>query len=221
MAGARNYHRWIASRFRPALGARVVEVGAGIGTFSALLRAEPGVRELTLVEPASNNAARLRQRFAGDGGVRVHHGDLASLPAGARAETIVLVNVLEHVEDDARLLREARSRLAPGGALALFVPALPVLFGTMDEAFEHHRRYTRGGLTDLLRGAGFAAPRVRYVNLPGIVPWFVAGRVLRSRGLDARAVSLYDRWVVPWLFALEDRLPPPLGQNLLALATVS
>lgn len=221
MAGARNYYKWIVKHYRPHLGERVIEVGAGIGTFSSLLRAEPVVRELTLIEPAANNVALLRERFAHDPHVRVRHGYLEDLPAEGQADAIVLVNVLEHVEDDVGLLRHARASLAPGGALLLFVPAIPAIFGCIDRAFEHHRRYSRDSLLEQVGQGGFAVLESRYVNLPGIVPWFIGGRLLRRRSLDPVAVALYDKWVVPWVFALEERIAPPIGQNLLVIATAS
>ena len=218
LAEARNYYGWITERFAPYLGDRIVEVGAGIGTYTEhLLRARPAAR-VTAVEPADNNYPHLARRFAREPRVEAVHGYLDdAFPAGA-ARSVVAVNVMEHVEDDAAFLAAARRALAPGGHVCLFVPALPALFGTLDEAFEHYRRYTRPALRTLFVRAGLKVERLTYMNLPGTAAWWLSGKVLRRRTVSARDARLYDRWVVPWVRALERRWSPPFGQSLLAVA---
>lgn len=218
MASAPNYYRAIHGWFRPYLGRRVVEVGAGVGTFSALLAGDPDVDELTLVEPAENNFPVLRDRFTDDARVVARHGYLEDVSHDLRADSLALVNVLEHIEHDARFVAAAREVLAPGGHLLIFVPALPILFGELDEAFDHYRRYTRRTLNSLLVGGGFEPLEMRYVNLPGAFSWFIAGRILRRDTLAAREVRAYDRWVVPWMLRMERVWSPPFGQSLLAIA---
>ena len=192
---ARNYYAWISSRFAPWLGPRIVEVGAGIGTFlSHLLALRPDAR------------------------VTAVHGYLdGSLPAG-EADAVVAVNVVEHVEDDAAVLRAAARALAPGGHLLLFVPALPALFGTLDEAFDHYRRYTRRELLEKLAAAGLEPVEARYMNVTGIAAWWLWSKVLRRRTITAGDARTYDRWVVPVVRWLEDRIDPPVGNALLAVA---
>lgn len=218
LAGARNYHAWIAERFAPWLGSRIVEAGAGIGSFAAHLRAAAPHAGLTLVEPAENNWPRLHARFAGDSRVRTVRGYLADAGAPASADTVVAVNVMEHVRDDDEFVRTAHRLLAPGGHLLLFVPALPALYGTLDEAFDHFRRYTRPQLRARIAGAGFTPLSIRYTNLPGVLAWWVSGRVLRRRTVTAADARLYDRWMIPWISRLERVWSPPLGQSLIAVA---
>lgn len=238
MAGAVNYHRAILERFLPHLpasGGDVVEIGAGIGTVAAHLleTTELGgqpLARLTLVEPAGNNIPHLLQRFGegtaagAPGGTRVvirpgYFADVvAELTARGGVDAVVMVNVLEHVPDDAGLLADIHRSLKPGGRLCLFVPALPWLFGTLDEAFEHHRRYTVRGIHALLSRAGFGPIELRYMNAAGVLPWFVTGRLLRRRTLAPAAVALYDRFVTPWVRRLERHWTPPLGQSVLAVA---
>lgn len=218
LAGAVNYYRWIVRRFAPFLGPRVVEVGAGIGTFAEhLLQAAPET-SLTLVEPAENNYPHLRARFAGRARVRTVQGYLDDAGEPGSADAVVAVNVMEHVRDDAAFLAAAHRLLAPGGHALLFVPAVPAIFGTLDEAFEHFRRYTRAELDGRLRGAGFNPLRVQYTNLPGVAAWWLSGKVLRRRTVSARDARVYDRFVIPWVRALERVWTPPLGQSLIAIA---
>ena len=238
MAGAVNYQSAILERFLghlPESGGHVVEIGAGIGSVAAQLldvtvRAGRPLARLTLVEPAANNVPRLLERFGegtaagAPGGTRVvirpaYFADVVDeLVARGGADAIVMVNVLEHVPDDATLLADVHRALRPGGRLCLFVPALPWLFGSLDEAFEHHRRYTVRGVRTLLEGAGLRPRELHYMNAAGIVPWFVAGRLLRRRTLSPAAIALYDRLVMPWVRRLERHWTPPLGQSVLAVA---
>lgn len=218
LAEAHNYYGWLMRRFRPHLGRRVVEVGAGIGTIGEHLLAQPGVEELFLIEPAANNYPLLERRFRDDARVHTLHGYLEDqAPLGADA--LVAVNVLEHVPDDDAFLRAANRMLRPGGRLLVFVPAVQAIYGSLDRVFEHHRRYGRAQLGERLRTAGFRIEQLRYANSIGVLAWFLAGRVLRRTTLDAASVRFYDRAVIPWLSAIEDRVPPPIGQSLLAICT--
>jgi len=218
MAGATNYYRWILDRFRPYLGRRLMEVGAGIGTFSEYLAEGVPGATLTLLEPAGNNLIRLRERFAGRPGVNVQAGYLDESVEPECVDSVVAVNVLEHVPDDAAFVKAAARALQPGGRVILFVPAGPGIFGSLDEAFGHYRRYTLEGLRSVLTGAGLEVEELRYTNLPGVVAWWFTGKVLRRRTVTARAARIYDRVMIPWLRRLESVWSPPRGQNLLAIA---
>jgi SAM-dependent methyltransferase len=220
MAGAHHYYRWIDDAWRPYLAGTVLELGAGIGTFSAHLLAAP-IDRLILVEPAAALAARLRARLGHEARVELYEGVLEDVPGtlgAAAVDAIVSVNVLEHIPDDARTLDAAHALLRPGGALLGLVPALPFLYGAMDRSFGHVRRYTKATLGQRLVAAGFALTRVRYMNLLGVVPWLVAGRVLRRRTLSPAMVRLGDRTLVRLTAHLERRFEPPLGQSVMAIA---
>jgi SAM-dependent methyltransferase len=219
MEGAQNYHRRILREFQPFLGKRVVEVGAGIGTFSALLLGE-AIEELILLEPAVNLFPLLRRRLADQRRVRLVPGRLEDVSEELRrqaVDSVLLVNVLEHLADDVDALKLAFSLLRPGGYLLLFVPALPQIYGSLDLAFGHVRRYTRTELTLKLRDAGFSIAELKYRNLVGVLAWFVAAKILGLTRLGRLSVTMYDRLVVPWLFALERAMEPPLGQSLLGV----
>ena len=217
MAEAVNYCHWIQRYFAPYLGKRVVEIGAGTGTFSELLLNSKGTEELVLFEAAHNLFPLLRERFAGRN-VRLHCGPFDLSRLAELVDSVVLVNVLEHVAHDGELLSQIYQSLRPGGSLLLFVPALEWNYGSLDKAFEHHRRYSKRGLTQEIRTAGFHINRVRYMNMMGIASWFFAGKVLRQTTLESAQVRWYDRWVIPWSFRLEQMCEPPLGQSLLAIA---
>lgn len=221
VAEAKNYYDWIIDSFSSRVGARAVEAGAGIGTVSSLILESVRPRELVLIEPDQRNAETLRQRFQTDSRVTVHQGYLEELAPSLKADSVIAVNVLEHVERDADFLRAASRSLAPNGALLLLVPALPSIFGSLDRAFDHFRRYTRSDLEKKLRGAGFEVEALRYLNTLGVAAWFVSGRILGRTTLSRRQVRFYDRYVIPALRQIETRFHPPFGQSILAIARKS
>ena len=215
LAAAPNYNRWMFDRLRPWVGRRVLEIGSGIGNLSAFLLDR---ERLVLTDTASDYLDRLRARFAGYANVAVAHlylpDDHAGL-AGERFDTIICLNVLEHVEDDHTSLVVMRRLLAPGGRLVLLVPALRALYGTLDAALGHHRRYGRRDLASKFPAAGLVLRHLEYFNLAGIPGWWLAGRVLRRRLIPAASLRWYDA-LVP-LFRLERLLPWRIGQSLIAI----
>ena len=164
---------------------------------------------------------RLRERFAGRPHVTVAELRLPALSPGLAAErldSVVCLNVLEHIEDDGAALSAMHQLLQPGGRLVLLVPALRALHGTLDEALGHFRRYVPAELSTKLRAAGFRVRHLEYFNLAGIPGWWLAGRVLRRRLIPSGALRWYDA-LVP-LFRLERLLPWRVGQSLIAIGEV-
>ena len=218
-----HYQAWILERLAPWLSGHTVEYGAGLGAFSRHLLASGRLRRLTLVEPDVQLVDILRQRLSQRDEVDVAAADLLthahSLPT-AGVDTIVMINVLEHIEDDAEALIALRRVLRPGGALLIFVPALPALMSELDRLLGHYRRYTRRSLRALIEGAGLTIERCDYFDLPGVLPWLVINRWMGATGFDPRLARIYDWAVVPWARRLESRHPPPLGKNLLVAARV-
>jgi 2-polyprenyl-3-methyl-5-hydroxy-6-metoxy-1,4-benzoquinol methylase len=215
MSTAQRYHAWIVDEFRPYLGRRCAEVGAGSGNFSTHLLAA-GISELHSFEPDQRMFAQLARRFHRD--ARVH-----SVPtffrdgADGRYDSIVYVNVLEHIADDHGELRGIRPLLADNGHLLIFVPALPWLYSRFDQLVGHHRRYRLSTMRQQLTAAGYAVVRAHYFDAPGILPWLLVMKLL-GRILQPGSVSLYDRAVVPLTRRIEQRVRPPLGKNILLIA---
>lgn len=220
MAFAENYHRWILDLFAPHLGTRLVEVGAGTGAFSELILRR-GPESLSLVEPSGDMYRILRGRVAGAGaGTRVStynstFARVADEIAGAgRPDSIIYVNVLEHVAEDEAELEAVRRTLSDGGRVFIFVPALRWLYGSFDEQVGHVRRYTRAELEEKCRRAGFRVLTSGYFDFVGILPWWVKYRLLRSRKMEAGAVRFYDKFVVPAVRLAESKVRPPVGKNI-------
>jgi SAM-dependent methyltransferase len=213
-----NYRNTLVREFAPWLCGRVLEVGAGIGQMSALLRKQPRVSELVAIEPDERFSARFHENAPN---VRLVNGTVEALGADTAWNAIVSINVLEHIKDDSGELERYRRLLAERrGALCLFVPAGPEIYAPIDKDFGHFRRYTRCSLKSKLADAGFAVVRLRYFNVIGYFGWWWTFRVRKKRCFDTKTVRLFDRRIFPLTSAIERVLPPPpLGQSLLAVAT--
>ena len=211
MEGAGAYNDWVFERARPHLGRRVLDAGAGIGTFTEL--AAEG-REVVAVEPDPEQLAILRERVAGQANVQVVEGTIEDV--SGTFDSILCLNVLEHIPDDRGTLRRLHGLLAPGGSLLLLVPAHPALYGGIDRAVDHQRRYTKAGLSECLREAGFTVAELRLVNPLGALGWFVSGRVLKREQIPAGPLRVYDR-LVPALRKL-DRVDVGVGLSVWAVA---
>ncbi len=224
MSLARNYHRWILDLFAPHLGRRVVEVGAGTGSFSELLLGR-GPESLTLVEPSESMHRLLVERVGSvptRARVRIFNDTFAGVARRVadeeRPDSIVYVNVLEHVREDEAELRLAAGALPAGGRVFLCVPAFPWLYGSFDRQVGHQRRYTRAELAAKCARAGFRVVRSVYFDAAGVLPWWLKYRVLRSEKMEPAAVKFYDDFCVPVVRRVEAIVPPPLGKNVLLVA---
>jgi hypothetical protein len=126
----------------------------------------------------------------------------------------VYVNVLEHIENDLDELRFVFRTLKVGGVLCIFVPALSWLYGNLDKEVGHFRRYHKHQLKGLVQQAGFEIEKIKYFDMPGIVPWYILF-VLLKRSISGNNVSLYDKLAVPLIRKVESIVSPPVGKNLL------
>jgi SAM-dependent methyltransferase len=218
MSFARKYYASIADFFAPQLRGIVVEVGAGIGSFSPFIL-ERGAEKLIAIEPSNEMYPRLAERHAGDGRIMTRNAfftDLSEELAGS-IDSVVYVNVLEHVEDDAAELARVHGALRPNGSICVFVPALSWLYSDFDASVGHYRRYERRSLRALAENAGFDVVTLRYFDILGIIPWFIFFTMLRQTLVPSMA-SAYDRLVMPFSLALEALVSPPIGKNLLLVA---
>jgi glycosyltransferase involved in cell wall biosynthesis len=218
MARLEPYNRWLVSRFDGAVGRRVLEIGAGFGNITRHFKG----RELLVASDLDPVALEhLKGTFRDDPGVRVASYRFP-LDTTAREEiqamridTVVCLNVLEHIEDDRATLADMYDLLQPGGRLVLLVPAFAWLYGTLDEHLRHFRRYEKEELEGKVREAGFVLENLMYLNRPGIFGWWVNGKLLRRRVLP-RSQLLAFKLLMPLLEREKER-PPSAGLSLVAI----
>jgi SAM-dependent methyltransferase len=217
LATAQRYRRYLFGLLAPYLGPSVLEVGAGLGDFSAQLLD----RDRLIVNDNDPICVRaLDERFGERPGIEILPADVLKLKVEPPVDSVVAVNVLERMDDDVAALRSMARTTLPGGRLLLVVPAYPSLAGAYDDALGHQRRYTPDTLRTAVENAGLVPEVVRPVNLLGGLAWWAAVRVGRQARPTPTLVRLYDRLVVPAERALERRLQPRFGQSILCVAQV-
>jgi hypothetical protein len=224
MAGAYNYHRWILEIFKPYLGKQLVEVGAGRGSFSELILGTHDCDRLSLVEPSAELYQELTSRIGRlktDTEMNCYQQTFAAAASLIKErqapDSVIYVNVLEHIADDELELKTINRTLVLGGRVFLFVPALPKLYGAFDDRVGHVRRYTRSELDKKLLAAGFKLVLSKYFDFTGIAPWWVKYCLLRSDNMPGSSVKFYDRFVIPFVSRIETLISPPLGKNIIAI----
>jgi 2-polyprenyl-3-methyl-5-hydroxy-6-metoxy-1,4-benzoquinol methylase len=220
MSQARRYQAHVFALLRPHVGSNVLEIGCGIGTMS--LRLIEVAQRLLCIEPNVNCAARAHAALDGDPRIALR---ICHLEECDRTElrqqhfdTIVCVNVLEHIEDDIRALRVFRDVVAPtGGRVLVFVPAVQAAYGPLDAALGHHRRYSKRTLGAAFGAAGLDLVTMKYTNPIGLLGWLYNAYVSRTIEHTPGQVRLFERFVAPWALPLERLVTPPIGLSLFAV----
>jgi glycosyltransferase involved in cell wall biosynthesis len=211
----KRYNGFLWSLMKPHVSGRVLEIGSGTGGISRHLL---GSKRLVVTDARPAYRDRLARLFANYDHVAVQPltlGEPATALAGERFDTVVCANVLEHVEDDEAALRQIHDLLAPGGRVVLVVPMLRALYGEIDRAIDHYRRYERTELREKLEAAGFVVEETRPMNALGIPGWWLNSVVLRRSSVPGFQAWLNDL-LVPWV-RFEQRLGLPVGMSLLAV----
>ena len=207
---------------------RTLDIGCGTGGLTVeLMRRGHEV----VSQDASPAIADLCRRHLGEQGLptdAVRVGLIEDIDAAERYDSVVALDVIEHIEDDGAAVRAMRDALVPGGTLLLSVPALSALYGPKDVAIGHYRRYDRKYLVDLLEREGLRVESLRWWNVIGVPAVWLTSRVLRRRvnesfryGERSWAQRRLNDLLRLWFQQVEARLRPPLGLTLIACARPS
>lgn len=202
-AASPRHYQWVFDVIAPHLGKSVLEVGSGIGTMSKFML--PRCRSLVLSDHKPIYLDKLRDRFGAMAHIDYRLVDLNDLPYdlhGYVPDTIVCLNVLEHIDQHESVLRAFADLLPTGGRLILQVPNYPRLFGSLDKSYGHFRRYSRAGLREVLERAGFRVTLLRQFNPFSIPGWVLTNNVAKARRLNVGSLRLYNS-LVPALRAVD------------------
>ncbi|MFT5114462.1 MAG: glycosyltransferase involved in cell wall biosynthesis [Parasphingorhabdus sp.] len=193
---APKYNAWIFSRFKKHVGKHVLEIGSGIGNIVSELLTLPHLSKVIASDISADSLNITDDRFGDDERVSIVQWDAGVSPPAAIAEstydTIVSLNVLEHIEDHVSTLAEVRQLLNPGGKLILLVPAHQALYCGLDEDLDHYRRYSKKGLTQLLEQSGFTIIDQIEHNFVGVIGWYWVGIIRKRRALATQDTKIFD-----------------------------
>lgn len=214
MTRAKHYFAWQARLVRPELGRRVLEIGCGIGNFTALLEDREAV---IAIDSDPDCIAIHKSRFPA---VHAFSIDAASEAmqdlASFRPDSCVFLNVLEHIEDDLGALRRVSAILPARAPVVILAPAFPALAGPIDRNLGHYRRYSRRSIRQLAYTAGLRIRTLRYVNALGFFGWWTNAHILRRQAQSETQIKIFDA-LAPLLSRLESIVPPPFGQSIFAV----
>jgi len=222
---AKNYNHWIFEVIKPYLGKRILEIGSGLGTFTEMLSAKNFV---IASEVDTQYLVILKEKFKNKENVLVTKMDALKVSQlkevkNKNIDTIVAINVLEHIKDDLVALQNFYSILTPGGKIILFVPAFPALLGEWDKKIGHFRRYTKNDLESKIKSCGFSPVKSSYFNSLGFLGWWF-NKAIKKAPTDSIVViqaRIFDRYIIPLLAAIERFLKPPVGQSLIVIGEKS
>jgi SAM-dependent methyltransferase len=213
---APKYLQWIADLCGAHLGERTLEIGAGHGAVTEKLVSGRNYVATDIWEPS---VERLQERFAGAPNVSAMRYDVLKDPAPGVFDSVLMINVLEHLPDDLAVLHAVHDTLADGGNVVLYVPAFEFLYCEFDRQAGHYRRYTKKSLSKALKEAGFTVTAKRYVNAPSVPIWFVFSRLM---GMDPGAGwsrRAWDKYLIPVVRRVEAVVKPPFGLTMLMVGT--
>ena len=216
LGSANAYNRWILSSVETHIRGRTLEIGCGSGTFTKHLAVLADHVTAVDIDPAFIEQARDITR--GHANVEIKQADVGRSDWHEQFDTVIALEVIEHIEDDRAVLANLFRALAPGGGLILKVPAAPRLYGEIDRAVGHHRRYRSTDLANRVQQAGFGEIAVWHFNAIGVVGWWLNGKLLRRSHPPTDQVRAFDA-LVPLLRLVEDRWHPPIGLSLFAIAS--
>lgn len=221
MESAPNYNKWLFSLVKPYLGKRILEIGPGIGNITRQIINCADV--LVGVEPNQYCNDYLKNLFSGIPKFELIEKSIENCSIDELTvfdfDTIVCMNVLEHIENDISILSTFEQVLKPGGRVVLLVPAVPQAFGPIDKAVGHFRRYTKALLKNKIGNTGLKLEKLFYSNMLGLLGWLYNARIRKLTSQNDTQIRLFNN-IVPVVSFLEKKLGCPVGQSLIAISRV-
>jgi glycosyltransferase involved in cell wall biosynthesis/phospholipid N-methyltransferase len=216
LSRAPRFNAWMADTIRPFCGQSILEIGSGVGNLTQKLipRRAYVVSDINPLYLQTLAALRQDRPY-----LSASYCDVTDLETFPRAEggydTVICLNVIEHVADDRGALANIHASLAPDGRAIVLVPQGQWNFGTLDQVLGHVQRYSKEGLRTLAASAGFEVERIVDFNRPGTLAWFLNGKVLRRRSFGLVQIKLLN--LLTPLFRVIDRMVPLPALSLIAV----
>jgi len=206
-------NHWLFEKIIGLTRGEILEIGSGIGNISSFLLAERSL--VYLSDLRQEYCQSLQKKFNNHPHLRgIYLLDLSLPDFGIRYsdllekfDTVIVLNVVEHIKDDQGAIVNARSLLRAGGRLVVLVPAIPSLYNSLDRHLGHYRRYSKIQLRELIERADLKFGGCRYFNAAAIPGWWFSGSLLKEEVVTPAKLKFFNR-LVP-LFKILDRLISP------------
>ncbi len=214
MSQAEFYNKWTFDKFKDYVRGDILEVGCGIGNFTLTLSKYGKITAIDIDQSLVENLKKDKSYSINAG-----YGDIEKNDYFFQKktfDTIICLNVLEHVQNDTKALGNMFKLLKKGGYLILLVPLYNFLFGEIDKSIGHFRRYNPKELVKRVQDLGYDIVSYRKLNLIGLIGWFITGKILKNKQITGYKIKLFNL-VSPVLY-LENLIEPPIGTSILIVA---
>ena len=215
MSQAVWYNQWTLAQFKKFLKGDILEVGCGIGNFTKTLLNFGKVWSIDIDDAYLKQAKNQIQNKA-----KVGFGDIEKgvyFFDKEKFDSIVCLNVLEHIKEDNKSLNNIYNLLKPGGYLILLVPTHPKLYGSIDKAIGHYRRYRKEKIIRLFKKNKLDIMLLKKINFLGALGWWFSGKVLGNTTVDYKKLKIFNT-IAPLVLPLEEKWEPPIGTSILVIA---
>lgn len=223
-----NYNKWIFDNLKDFLGKSILEIGSGIGNITAYI-AEYTDAQLVLTEILDEFLVVLKKRYVLKNNIKIFKcnvldEEFVKLVSDFNIDTVLCINVLEHIEDDLKVLHQIKRIIKKEGHIIVLVPAFNFLYSRWDSVIGHYKRYTKQEILKLLNLAGFRIKKAYYMNFMGLFAWFFSAKILSlspasANGIVSKQAIFFDRYAVNSLSVIERIVHPPFGLSVFAVGT--
>lgn len=207
------YNRWTVNKFKEFLNGDILEVGCGVGNFTINLTKYGRLFAVDINESHIMEVSKDVRDMAEVGFGNIETGKYF-FNDSQKFDTVVCLNVLEHIKDDKRALKNLHALLKKGGFLILLVPAHDFLFGEIDKSIGHYRRYNKKKLNNLVTDIGFKIIKERILNILGAVGWWIFSKLFSNSKVDRNKIRIFNL-LAPIVLSIEDVVEPPIGTSIL------
>jgi SAM-dependent methyltransferase len=218
LTAAVNNNNWTRGKIAPFLGKAILEIGSGIGTFSKFIVG--GGRTVTLSDVDETYITSLKERYRDNPSVSVVRADAGKIDEavkGKKFDTVVAINIIEHLQNDDEAFERIKKILLPGGRLIFIVPAHKLLFSKFDKSIGHYRRYNRSELKRQLIEKGYTIEYIEFMNAISAIGWLFSFKLLKSIKMPTTQVGIADK-LIPLISFFEKCVKVPFGLSIFCVA---
>lgn len=214
-----NYNKWIYDLYSEYLDEDILEIGCGIGNNTKYLLENN--KKVFSIDINSYHLNFVKNRFKDVNNLKVKLFDISSNDTEIitkKFKTITCINVLHHINNQNFALKNMYKLLDDDGKFILFEPALPQIYGYIDNYENSFRRYSKNDIHSILIKNDFKVDKISYINILGVIPWFINGKILKKKIIHKKQTKVFNK-IVPLIRKIEKRIELPIGLSLLCVCT--